>query len=508
MARVERYTLTEPVTVKQAGIINPSDFRFSNISAQMLQMGGEVLYELGRRELEAKNSLAINAAVESRSLAKLKMREFMANNPEPDTWSKGAEKILAEQGKIYSQQRFNAKTRAEQQIEQQAFKDKLNTEVGIAAVTQNIENDIAISGKNLVDVISTDDGSPEMAADILDQQKTYQEALERKYPKDVAVIHMEETLAEAEKLKVEKVKEEQMNLAAIKSELMISYIGAELKARKKGKKAIQEFALLSNVDLEAIRDYAKSVGEEVKSDSKITASAAIEDSYAKIVGGDLDIVSMIMAIQNDPTISDDDSNTAVEKIKTFFSTWHSAVDDKIVTSDSTRVKALKIISAVRTADITREEGLTQYIKLSKAEKINGIDGKGFINGIFAASKSAEGDPLSTNRAKIYFGNLETLYKDGDIKPLEFDRMHTALRKFFEQEPPPTPEQAVKFYDELVNPIVLNWFEKLMWSKGRRQLFGLVGTEEERLAKKRAKAGVIEDLSTMTDSELEAIIRGK
>ena len=199
MARVERYTSTEPVTVKQAGMIDPSDFRFSNISAQMLQMGGEVLYELGRRELEAKNSLAINAAVESRSLAKLKMREFMANNPDPDTWAKGTEKILAEQGKIYSQQRFNAKTRAEQEIEQQAFKDKLNTEVGIAAVTQNIENDIAISGKNLIDVISTDDGSPEIAADILDQQKTYQEALERKYPKDVAAIHMEETLREARK---------------------------------------------------------------------------------------------------------------------------------------------------------------------------------------------------------------------------------------------------------------------------------------------------------------------
>ena len=203
MARVERYTSTEPITVKQAGMIDPSDFRFSNISAQMLRMGGEVLYELGRRELEAKNSLAINQAVESRNLAKLNMREFMANNPDPDTWAKGAEKILAEQGKIYSQQRFNAKTRAEQEIEQQAFKDKLNTEVGIAAVTQNIENDIAISGKNLIDVISTDDGTPEMAADILDQQKTYQEALERKYPKKVAAIFMDKTLLEAEKQSIE-----------------------------------------------------------------------------------------------------------------------------------------------------------------------------------------------------------------------------------------------------------------------------------------------------------------
>jgi len=37
-------------------------------------------------------------------------------------------------------------------------------------------------------------------------------------------------------------------------------------------------------------------------------------------------------------------------------------------------------------------------------------------------------------------------------------------------------------------IVLSWFERLMWTK-RPQLLGLVGTQEERLAKKRAKAGI-------------------
>lgn len=51
-------------------------------------------------------------------------------------------------------------------------------------------------------------------------------------------------------------------------------------------------------------------------------------------------------------------------------------------------------------------------------------------------------------------------------------------------------------------IVLSWFEKLMWSKGRRQLFGLVGTEEERLAKKRAKAGIgIKEISKILTPEI-------
>ena len=199
MARAERVSSTTPVPVEQAQLVDPSSFRFSNISAEVLKESGEVLFELGRRELVAKNSLAVNAAVESRSLAKLKMQEFIKNNPDPDTWDEGVRKILEEQGGIYAQQRFNAETQKEQEIEQRAFKDKLNMEVGIAAVAQNIENDIAISGKNLIDVISNDDGTPDAAADILEQQKLYQEALERKYEKDVAAIHMEETLKEAKK---------------------------------------------------------------------------------------------------------------------------------------------------------------------------------------------------------------------------------------------------------------------------------------------------------------------
>lgn len=39
-------------------------------------------------------------------------------------------------------------------------------------------------------------------------------------------------------------------------------------------------------------------------------------------------------------------------------------------------------------------------------------------------------------------------------------------------------------------ITLNWFERMMWTKSP-QLFGLVGTQEERLTKKKAKAGIIE-----------------
>lgn len=161
-----------------------------------------------------------------------------------------------------------------------------------------------------------------------------------------------------------------------------------------GKKpeGITEFELLSNTELESVRDYANSVGEKAKSDSAVATSATIEDSYARIIKGETDIASMITTIQADPTISDDDSNTAAVKIRTFFSTWNSTVDtkeEKIITSNSTRIKALKIKNLVRDGKLTEDEGLEQYIELEKSEKINFVDNKSFINDIFAASKIAE-----------------------------------------------------------------------------------------------------------------------
>ncbi len=71
---------------------------------------------------------------------------------------------------------------------------------------------------------------------------------------------------------------------------------------------------------------------------------------------------------------------------------------------------------------------------------------------------------------------------------------------------------------VASDIALDWFERMMWI-GKPQLFGIVGTEAERLAKKQKKAQVggipplkgfefEEDLSKLTDEELEAIIRGK
>jgi len=291
MASIERATPTTPVPVEQAQLIDPASFRFSNVSAEAMKASGEVLFELGRRELEARNSLAVNEAIESRNLAKLKMRDFMKNNPDPDTWSEAARDIVGEQQAAFSKLRFNDKTQDKQEVDQDAFIDTLNMEVDIAAVTQNIENDITISGKNLIDTISNDDGTPEAAKDTQDAIERLQDALERKYEPEVAAIHLEETLKEAKEQQIENAKKDLIERASIRPALMRSAIDAELKARSKGKKALDEFKLMTNEDLIKIRDYAESVENNAITAEKLEQQQTddeIGDGFLELLANKLD----------------------------------------------------------------------------------------------------------------------------------------------------------------------------------------------------------------------------
>ncbi|KKM71496.1 hypothetical protein LCGC14_1430010 [marine sediment metagenome] len=334
MARIERIESTQPIAVEQAQLIDPNAFRLSTAGAEALKTIGVTVEELERQrkiqeELEkrrqaARDSLSINRTSESRDLAKLQIEQFKQDNPDPEKWAEGIAKILNNQKTIFTQQNFSAEVLENEQVEQDAFENEQGVLTQIAITGQTIENDITTSGKNLINKIANDDGSPTDAADIDKHIKLYQEALERKVSKEVADIQMEETLKAAQKQQIENVKKDIMNRAAVRPGLVKSAIDVELKQRNKGKKGLDEFNLLSNTDLEAIKDYANSVGEKAVSDSAIAANTAIEDSYAKIINKDTDIGAMIAEIQANPNISEEDSTKATDKIVTFFSKWNSA----------------------------------------------------------------------------------------------------------------------------------------------------------------------------------------
>ena len=307
MARIERFTSTEQVPVERAQLIDPSAFRFGTAIPETLGKIGGVLTELGRRKLAADDSLAINAAGESRDLAKLQMQQFMLDNPDPDTWAEGTAKILSDQRKIYTQQKFSAEVKPNEDIEQRAFTDEFLAGVQIANVIQTVENDITVSGKNLIDKIANDDGTPAAAADIEKQIGLYQTALERKDTKEVAAIKMEETLSQADKQRIAIL----INQGRFEE-------AKRLTSETKGLTPTER-----NAQLSIIERAEKTRANIIKSQSELAANAAVEDSYAKIIDGDTDIASMITAIQADPNITEKDSVKATDKIPTFFSKWHS-----------------------------------------------------------------------------------------------------------------------------------------------------------------------------------------
>jgi hypothetical protein len=176
---------------------------------------------------------------------------------------------------------------------------------------------------------------------------------------------------------------------------------AERELRAEGKMT-PELATLTGEDLVEIEKFAGSVEEKKRTDSQIATDAAIETSYSQIRDGAANIDDMIDKIAADPTIDAEDSNSAAERIKTFFSTYNAAIAEKaekIITSNSVRIKALNIISEVQSNNVVLpedlvqfeglpnlEKGLEKYKALVKDEKVNPTDNKGFINSIFSADE--------------------------------------------------------------------------------------------------------------------------
>ncbi len=194
MGRVIRHDSSVPVPVEQAQLIDPGAFRFSTAEAEAVGQAGAVIQELGVRRRAADDSLAVNASIKSRQLALAEQKQFMVDNPDPSTWEEGFSQIAQRQSEEYSALEMSSDVRANQDIEQKAFGEKAGIDVYIAATQQQIANDIQVSGQSFIEAMGRDDGSDEAGVEIDQMQAMYQEALDRKFPKDVSAGYMKETL--------------------------------------------------------------------------------------------------------------------------------------------------------------------------------------------------------------------------------------------------------------------------------------------------------------------------
>lgn len=94
--------------------------------------------------------------------------------------------------------------------------------------------------------------------------------------------------------------------------------------------------------------------------------------------------------------------------------------------------------------------------------------------------------------------------------LRYLELTKELEQWITANPDATDEQINDKVDTITKPaaedVVLNWFERLMWTE-RRQLFGLVGTQAERLAKKKAKAKAGEEEKSPYPEYPDAFLEG-
>lgn len=372
------------------------------------KIAGSVL-DFNLRKIQAEDSLAVNRANESRDLAKLRTQKFMVDNPDPSTWEAGAAGILTEQEQFTTTQSFSIQTSRKENIKQKAFKNELNAFVGIASSRQTIQNDITASGKNMISIMGNPLSTDE---EIKAQEDIYQAALERGKSKEIADVVMQETKVQGQEQKVENIKKVAMNFAAIEPQQTIESVNEELAARKKGETLFQEFSELSNSDLEAVKDYAGSVGNKQDSDSKVAMHDAISDSYSAIRNGAVNLDEMADAVELNQTISSEDSNEYATKVNSYFSMYNSAVKSDVITTNDTTIKMLRINSRVKNGSITRDDGLEQY-KLLRSEvgvnTINTADNKAFLNGIFDSGEAAQN--VATKKWMAVLGGREKKVRD-------------------------------------------------------------------------------------------------
>lgn len=119
-------------------------------------------------------------------------------------------------------------------------------------------------------------------------------------------------------------------------------------------------------------------------------------------------------------------------------------------------------------------------------------------------KDDKANPLKTPRAQIYMDLLADLYKDEEITPLEYDQKYTQLTEFMESKP--TAQQAAAFWEEQMNPVAAKLADKVFdfYREYYKYISGYKAYEKLRGEPKEGE----EDLTNMTDEELEAIIKGE
>ena len=387
-----------------AGALQKVAGDFANFQIQNLQ-----------RRTAAEDSLAINAIGESRDIANLEMQQFMQANPDPSTWDNGWNTIIQKQQKGFIGKTLTRDAAANERVNQKAFELEGKMKIQIAATEQTITNSIDVTGESLVKVL----GDP-FSTDIQkeNQTKMYKDALLQRHTKEIANVMVDEVQLVGKEQEIENANKIAKNFAAIDPTNTIDIAKKELEARGQGKTLFPEFASMSNSDLEALKDYAGTVGNEKDGKSLVLRDKKTVEGFGLIrnavPGQTFDQDGFLDLAELDPDMNDEDFIKLAKDIKSYNNTYNSAVDDKVVTSDEARMAMNKIRQKIQCKDKIKKGGFYnannafEDYKIIKANvekfgKINTIDNKTFFDDIFKDDESTRDvrvAKIATVRSKL------------------------------------------------------------------------------------------------------------
>lgn len=256
-------------------------------------------------------SQANTASVQADSRMQVLMEELRSNN-DPDTYE-------TEKGKVF--ERFS-EIEPPGEIGKSIFGERLelaklqwDSDIKVAELRkrQNLIENAAIANYE----IAIGKGDLEKALELTESDFEIGSITESERDKRIA-----ESPKLVKKILSQNAVQSIKNATVLNPEATKIAVTSELKGRKEGKIS-DEFALLTNEDLESIRDYADTIGEKQTTKSTANLNAATVEAYSKIRDGAIDLDAMIDRNDADPLQSDEDKIKFAEKLPTYFSKVNS-----------------------------------------------------------------------------------------------------------------------------------------------------------------------------------------
>lgn len=310
---------SQPVTVEQAQLIDPSGFRFDTSIAKAIGNVGDVLVELEERKKKMQDRLAVSDANAAMEQAELEYQRDIVGKPIEEHAGillKAKNRAKA----ITNRQKVSAETRGLIQNKIGIWDESITTAAELATI-KTIERDTTIRVTADYEKALTE-GSAE---DIIDAEIAIDE-------------HFEGTFEPAEseqlKAKAEDRAEKQIKADAIKAQTDLSAINptgrmeaiqAELQSRKDGNEPSLGWANIDDTALRQIESYTKTLVGKQKTQSKINMEVSLNDAYSAVRDGAVDIDSMIDSNNADPTQTTEEKLDFAEKLPTYFNKINSTV---------------------------------------------------------------------------------------------------------------------------------------------------------------------------------------